>query len=64
MPSTPDSQRFIVDHIVECLTVRALLVKTIKQQTVFDTSDFHPIAPMSYQQAIKILLDTPLPNHP
>jgi hypothetical protein len=63
-PSPPGVDRFIVDHIVERLTVRALMVKTVKQQVVFDTSDFRPVAPMSYQQAIKILLETPLPNHP
>ena len=56
-------QRWIVDHIVEQLTVRALLVRNFKQRLVFDTTDFQPVAPMTYQQAIKILLDTPLPSH-
>jgi len=64
VPSPPGVDRFIVDHIVERLAVRALMLKTIKQQTVFDTAEFRPVAPMSYQQAIKLLLDTPLPNHP
>jgi hypothetical protein len=54
-------QRWIVEHIVEQLTLRALMVKNVKQRLVFDTSDFQPVKPMSYQQAIKILLDTPLP---
>jgi hypothetical protein len=63
-PSPPGVERFIVDHIVEQLTLRALMVKTVKQQIVYDTSDFRPIAPMSYQQAIKLLLDTPLPSRP
>ena len=57
------NQRWIVDHIVEQLTVRALMVRNIKQRLVFDTSDFQPVAPMSYRQAIKILLDTSLPSH-
>jgi hypothetical protein len=55
-------QRWIVDHIVEQLTVRALMVKNVKQHLVFDTWDFQKVEPMSYQQAIKILLDTPLPG--
>jgi hypothetical protein len=63
-PSPPGVDRFIVDHIVERLTVRALMVKTVRQKVVFDTSDFRPVTPMSFQQAIKILLDTPLPSHP
>jgi len=56
-------QRWIVEHIVEQLTLRALMVKTVKQRLVFDTSDFQPVSPMPYQQAIKMLLDTPLPSH-
>ena len=54
-------ERWIVEHIVEQLTVRALMVKNVKQRLIFDTSDYHPVAPMTYQQAIKALLDTPLP---
>lgn len=56
-------QRWIVEHIVENLTVRALMVKTVKQSLIFDSTDFQPVAPMKYQQAIKMLLDTPLPAH-
>jgi hypothetical protein len=56
-------QRWIVDHIVEQLTLRALMVKNLKQRLVFDTSDFQPVAAMTYQQAIKILLDSPAPGH-
>lgn len=55
-------QRWIVQHIVEQLTVRALMVKTIKQQLIFDTSDYVAIPAMKYQDAIKLLLDTPLPK--
>ena len=57
-----EGQRWIVEHIVEQLTVRALMVKTVKQRLVFDTSSFQPISPMRYQDAIKLLLDTPLPH--
>jgi hypothetical protein len=56
-------QRWIVDHIVEQLTVRALMVKTVKQKLVFDTYDFQAVPRMPYQQAIKMLLDTPLTTH-
>jgi hypothetical protein len=54
-------QRWIVEHIVEQLTVRALMVKSVKQRLIFDTADFQRVAPMGYQQAIKMLLGTPLP---
>ena len=56
-------QRWIVEHIVEQLNLRALMVKTVHQRLVFDTADYQPVSTMSYQQAIKILLDTPLPTH-
>jgi hypothetical protein len=56
-------QRWIVEHIVEQLTLRALMVKNVKQSLVFDTADFRPMPAMKYQQAVKMLLDTPLPSH-
>ena len=56
-------QRWIVNHIVEQLTLRALMVKNIKERLVFDAADFQSVPPMSYQQAIKILLDKPRPSH-
>lgn len=54
-------QRWIINHIVEQLALQALIVKSVKQQLVFDATDFQTISPMGYQRAIKILLDTPLP---
>ena len=54
-------ERWIVEHIVENLTVRAVMVKTVRQRLVFDTSSFQTVKPMSYQDAIKLLLETPLP---
>jgi hypothetical protein len=54
--------RWIVRHIIEQLTIRALLVKTVNQRLQFDTSDYEPVKPMSFQEAIKMLLDTPLPQ--
>jgi len=56
-------QRWIVEHIVEQLNLRAFMVKNVKQRLVFDTADYQPVPLMSYQQAIKILLDTPHPTH-
>jgi len=55
-------QRWIVERIDERLNLRALLVKNVKQRLLFDTADYQPVPPMPYQQAIKILLDTPLPT--
>jgi hypothetical protein len=54
-------QRWIMQHIVEQLTVQALMVKNVKQKLISDAADLQPVAPMSYQQAIRTLLDTPLP---
>jgi hypothetical protein len=56
-------ERWIVDHIVEQLTLRALMVKNVKQRLVFDAADFQQVPPMSYQQAIKTLLNASLPGH-
>lgn len=53
-------QRWIVQHVVEQLTMRALMVKSINQRLVFDTSDFQQVKPMTYQEAIRILLNTPV----
>jgi hypothetical protein len=54
-------QRWILNHIDEKITVRALLVKNVKQQMMLDTADFQPVPAMSYQKAIKMLLETPAP---
>jgi hypothetical protein len=55
----PIGNRWIVEHIVEQLTIRALMVKTLKQRMVFDTSGYQPVPAMKFQQAVKMLLDTP-----
>jgi len=54
-------QRWIVEHIDEQLNLRALMVKTVHQRFVYDTAGYQPVPAMPYQQAIKVLLDTPLP---
>jgi hypothetical protein len=55
-------ERWIVQHIVEQLTLRALIVKTVNQRLQFDTSDYRQVKPMSMPDAVKLLLDTPLPH--
>lgn len=55
--------RWIFTHFTERLSVRALMVKTIKVNTDVDTTDYQPVAEMSYQDAIHMLLDTQLPGH-
>lgn len=45
------------------LSVRALMVKTLNIRSSAKASDFQILAPMSYQDAIRLLLATPLPEH-
>ncbi len=54
-------QRWVMNHLVEQLALQALLVKSVKQRLTSDATDFQTISPMGYRQAIKILLDSPLP---
>jgi len=54
--------RWIVRHFEQQFTLRALLVKSVRQQSSSDTSNYQTVQPMPYQQAIKTLLDTPLPK--
>jgi hypothetical protein len=56
-------QRWLVDHIDEKVVVRALLLKTVKESMLSDSTGAQPVPSMSYRQAIKMLLDTPLPTH-
>ena len=54
--------RWVFSHFVERLSARALMVKTVNTNSTFDSSNPRPIAPMSYQDAIHELLNTPLPK--
>lgn len=54
--------RFIFTHFTERITVRALMVKTLNIKTDVDASGFQPVPDMSYQDAIHLLLNTPLPS--
>lgn len=58
-----DADRWMVSHTAQQFTVRALMVKNVRQQSITDTSNYRPVPAMTYQQAIKVLLDTPLPQH-
>ncbi len=56
--------RWIYTHFTERISVRALMVKTLNISNDYDASDFQLITePMSYQDAIRLLLNTPLPTH-
>lgn len=55
-------QRWIFSHFVEHVTIRALMLKTIRENTDIKATQFQVIEPMSYQDAIHLLLSTPLPK--
>jgi len=57
-------QRWIFTHFTQQVTVRALMVKTLNIHSNVEAQDFQAMSPtMTYQEAVKILLNTPLPTH-
>jgi hypothetical protein len=54
--------RWIFTNFTEQLSVRALMVKTLNVKTNVEASDFKQLNEMSYQDAIHVLLNTPLPK--
>jgi hypothetical protein len=57
-------QRWIYTHFTEEVSVRALMVKTLNVKNNIDASEFHVLSDsMTYQDAIRLLLNTPLPTH-
>ena len=54
--------RWIFTYFSMRLSVRALMLKTVNVRTESTGSDFQTIGPMSYQDAIRMMLDTPLPS--
>jgi hypothetical protein len=54
--------RWIFTHFSMKLSVRALMLKTVNVHTDSSASDFQKLGPMSYQDAIRLMLDTPLPG--
>ena len=59
---TQTGARWIFAHFNEQITVRALMIKTIHQNANVNTSGYQTIDPMTYQDAIRTLLATPLPK--
>jgi hypothetical protein len=55
------NNRWIFTNFSMQLTVRALMVKTLNVHTHVEASDYQTLSPMSYQDAVRLLLDTPLP---
>jgi hypothetical protein len=53
--------RWAYSHLRENITIREMMLKTVQQHTDMDAADFKILpAPVSYQEAIHILLATPL----
>lgn len=60
--TTLGGNRLIFTRFVEQVTVRALMVKTLREDATIEASAFQPLpSPMSYQDAIRLLLTTPPP---
>ena len=58
------SNRWIYTHFVQDVNVRALMLKTLKIDAKIDASDFQVLpAPLTYQEAVRLLLATPLAEH-
>ena len=57
-----DGNRWIFTNFSMQLSVRALMVKTLSVHTNSSASGFQVIGPMSYQDAIRLMLNTPLPK--
>lgn len=55
--------RWIYTRFEQTLTVRALLFKSLEIHGKAETSDFQQVPDMGYADAIRILLNTPLPTH-
>jgi hypothetical protein len=54
--------RWIFTDFSMQLTVRALMVKKLEIRSSAKTSNYQTLGPMSYQDAIRLLLATPLPE--
>jgi hypothetical protein len=54
--------RWIFTYFSMKLSVRALMLKTVNVHTESTASDFQKLGPMSYQDAIRMMLATPLPD--
>jgi len=54
--------RWIFTYFSMKLSVRALMLKTVNVHTDSTASDFRKLGPISYQDAIRMMLNTPLPG--
>jgi hypothetical protein len=54
--------RWIFTYFSMRLSVRALMLKTVNVRTESTGSDVQTIGPMGYQDAIRMMLNTPVPN--
>jgi hypothetical protein len=54
--------RWIFTHFTQQISARAVMVKSLNVKTNIEASNFQTIGPMSYQDAIHLLLNTPLPG--
>jgi hypothetical protein len=54
--------RWVYSHFTDRISVRALMVKSLNISTDVDSSAYQTIQPMSYQEAVRLLLNTPLPT--
>lgn len=57
-------QRWIFTHFTQDVSVRALMVKTMKLHANISATQFETIGPISYQDAIQMLLKAPLETKP
>ncbi len=58
-----NGDRWIFSRFVEQVKVRALVLKTLNVNTTIEASSFHTLpSALTYQDAIRLLLDTPLPT--
>jgi hypothetical protein len=55
-----DGQRWIFTHFTEQVTVRAVMVKTFNVHANVDAEGFQTVPGLSFQDAIRMLLSTPL----
>lgn len=53
--------RWVYSHFTDRISVRALMVKSLNISTDVDSSAYQIIQPMTYQDAVRLLLSTPLP---
>jgi len=56
------ADRWTYAHLREDITIREMMVKTVRQHAAMDAADFQILpAPVDYQEAIRLLLAMPIP---